>query len=163
MANVEDLTAARTEAKQASVTARKKALDAWKAQDVDEANKQHAVAKVAAASEKEIAAMEAAAADQAAAATAAGQLGGLIRKLNPYTNTKIKDTKRSRGEMTIIDPENVEMEGPYAQEWTFKGQPQRVGMAARIKYKYPVRNEDSEILFWVEDYVLIGFQGSMGG
>lgn len=97
-----------------------------------------------------------------AARDLAPALGDLILKLNPYTNTQNKETKRSTGEMNV-NMESMEMEGPYAQEWTFKGQPQRVGMAARIKYKYPVRNEKSEVLFWVEDYILIGFQGSMGG
>jgi hypothetical protein len=109
------------------------------------------------------AAMEAAEDDNVAFDEAARVLGELIPKLNPYTNTRIKDTTRSRGEMSIVNADAVEMEGPYAQEWTFKGQSQRVGMAARIKYKYPVRNEQSEFLYYVEDYILIGFQGTMGG
>jgi hypothetical protein len=54
------------------------------------------------------------------------------------------------------------MEGPYAQEWTFKGAPQRVGMAARIKYRYPVVN-GKDGLFWVEEHILVGFAGGMGG
>jgi len=121
------------------------------------ANIGDAVAKKAAA------AAEATEADITAAEKAAADLGELILKMNPYTNSQIKDTNRSTGEMEIIGANAVEMEGPYAQEWTFKGHPQRVGTAVRIKYKYPVRNEGSEILFWVEDYLLIGFQGSMGG
>jgi len=55
------------------------------------------------------------------------------------------------------------MEGPYLQEWSFKGQPQKVGMAVRVKYRYPVNNEKNETLYHVEDYLLIGFQGTMGG
>ena len=106
----------------------------------------------------------------------ASELGEIIRKLNPYTNKRNKDTGQLTGEMELYvngtrqtflptgSNTNIglEMEGPYRQEWTFKGQPQKVGMAARIKYRYPVQNE-KEVLFWVEDYLLIGFQGSMGG
>jgi hypothetical protein len=106
----------------------------------------------------------------------ATELGELIRKLNPYTNKQNKDAGQSTGEMELYvngtrqsflptgSNTNIglEMEGPYRQEWTFKGQPQKVGMAARIKYRYPVQN-GKEVLFWVEDYLLIGFQGSMGG
>ena len=103
-----------------------------------------------------------AAADKKTAENSAAALGDLIVKLNPYTSSHNKDTKRSTGQMNIY-MEALEMEGPYSQEWTFKGQPQRVGMAARIKYKYPVRDDDGTTLFWVDDYVLIGFQGTMGG
>jgi len=103
----------------------------------------------------------------------ATQLGELILRLNPYTNKLIKDSAQSTGEMELYFDKTkqpsaltanvgLEMEGPYRQEWTFKGQPQKVGMAARIKYRYPVKN-GKEVLFWVEDYLLIGFQGSMGG
>ncbi len=107
----------------------------------------------------------------------ATRLGELILRLNPYTNKKIKDTEQSTGELELYADDTrqptssesltanlgVETEGPYRQEWTFKGQPQKVGMAARIKYRYPVRDERGETLFWVDDYLLIGFQGSMGG
>jgi hypothetical protein len=106
----------------------------------------------------------------------ATELGELIRKLNPYTNKENRETGQSTGEMELfvdntrqsISPAGsttivgVEMEGPYRQEWTFKGQPQRVGMAARIKYRYPVRN-GKEVLFWVEESILVGFAGGMGG
>ena len=101
-------------------------------------------------------------ADKHSAKKAAADLGDLIVKLNPYTNSRNQNARRSTGEMKI-HVEGLEMEGPYAQEWTFKGQLQRVGMAARIKYEYPVRNDDGETLFTVVDYVLIGFQGTMGG
>jgi hypothetical protein len=109
--------------------------------------------------------------------TEATRLGQLILGLNPYTNKNNKDTEQSTGELelyadetrqpTLSDPPianvGVETDGPYRQEWTFKGQPQKVGMAARIKYRYPVRDERGGTLFWVDDYLLIGFQGSMGG
>jgi hypothetical protein len=106
----------------------------------------------------------------------AAQLGELIRKLNPYTNKENKNTGQSTGEMELfVDGARqsflpggsptivgVEMEGPYRQEWTFKGQPQSVGMAARIKYRYPVLN-GKEVLYWVDEHILVGFAGSMGG
>ena len=41
-------------------------------------------------------------------------------------------------------------------------------MAYRIKYRFPVyekpaEGEEPEPLYWLEDYVLIGFEGGMGG
>jgi hypothetical protein len=103
----------------------------------------------------------------------AADLGELIRKLNPYTNKQNRETGQSTGEMELLLDNTsqstgsptivgVEMEGPYAQEWTFKGAPQRVGMAARIKYRYPVVN-GKDGLFWVEEHILVGFAGGMGG
>ena len=105
-------------------------------------------------------------------------LGELIRKLNPYTNQQNRVTGLSTGKMELyVDNTRqatspagstdaivgVEMEGPYAQEWTFKGAPQRVGMAARIKYRYPIRNGDGAVLYWVDEHILVGFAGGMGG
>jgi hypothetical protein len=64
----------------------------------------------------------------------------------------------------------VEGDGPYRQEWTFKGEPQRIGMAYRIKYRYQVSQKNPlqgaptiPVPLWIEDYILIGFEGSMGG
>ena len=107
----------------------------------------------------------------------ATQLGELIRKLNPYTNQQNLNTGQSTGEMELFFDSTkqlflssksptiigLEMQGPYRQEWTFKGQPQTVGMAARIKYRYPILNKDKEVLYWLEDHVLVGFAGAMGG
>ena len=113
----------------------------------------------------------------------ADDLGTLILKLNPYTNRDIpnSDPTLKAGEMDIylnqpasgtpppdISQVEVELDGPYRQEWTFKGEPQKVGMAYRIKYRFPVyekpaEGEEPEPLYWLEDYVLIGFEGGMGG
>jgi hypothetical protein len=110
-------------------------------------------------------------------------LGELIHKLNPYTERDIPNSTRKTGEMNIhltngkpvnngkpgaraqqsSEDISMEMEGPYSQEWTFKGQLQKVGMAVRIKYRYPVKDKDNNTLYYVEDYLLIGFQGTMGG
>lgn len=61
---------------------------------------------------------------------------------------------------TIADIE-LEMEGDYPAEWTFKGQPQKVFKTVRIKYRYPMLDGQTppNILYWVEDYMLIGFEG----
>jgi hypothetical protein len=105
-------------------------------------------------------------------------LGQLILNLNPYTNRDVpySDPLRKVGEMDIYcdDPVSgkstpdvsqiaVEADGPYRQEWTFKGEPRRVGMAYRIKYRFPINDKDGNALYWLEDYLLIGFEGSMGG
>ena len=110
----------------------------------------------------------------------ADDLGNLILRLNPYTDRNIADTinpPRHTGGMDIylrhthpaqganktIGDVELELEGPYLQDWTFKGEPQKVGMAARIKYRYGVLDNNNNILYYVDDYLLIGFQGSMGG
>jgi hypothetical protein len=111
----------------------------------------------------------------------AKDLGKLILGLNPYTKRDMRDSDPVlvAGEMDIycsspspgkdapdISQIEVELDGPYRQEWTFKGELQKVGMAYRIKYRFPVyRKDDSEKtpLYWLEDYVLIGFEGGMGG
>ena len=106
-------------------------------------------------------------------------LGDLILNLNPYTKRDLPDSDPTlktgqmdpycgspHSETTAPDISQIEVEadGPYRQEWTFKGEPQKIGMAYRIKYRFPVKNKDSDtILYWIEDYMLIGFEGSMGG
>jgi len=113
-------------------------------------------------------------------ATPAQDLGNLILSLNPYTNRDMpySDPVLVAGPMDIylnqsasgttgdVSQIEVELDGPYRQEWTFKGEPQKVGMAYRIKYRFPVYLEDDAKktpLYWLEDYVLIGFEGGMGG
>jgi hypothetical protein len=128
----------------------------------------------------------------------ADDLGNLILNLNPYTNRDIpySDPAMRAGQMDIyldapgapspgaaipappdISQIEVEADGPYRQEWTFKGEPQKVGMAYRIKYRFPVYRyppppvpggptpgtPPPTLIYWIEDYLLIGFEGSMGG
>ena len=112
----------------------------------------------------------------------AEHLGKLILGLNPYTNREMPNTTLVAGEMDIycnssgpgitttpdVSQIQVELDGPYRQEWTFKGEPQKVGMAYRIKYRFPMSRKSAggktdEPLYWLEDYVLIGFEGGMGG
>ena len=105
-------------------------------------------------------------------------IGNLILMLNPYTGRTIPNTNPAR-DIGPMDPycRNpvpgtpgniaeivVESDGPYRQDWAFKGEPQRVGMAYRIRYRFPVTNgPGGPVLYWLEDYVLIGFEGAMGG
>lgn len=113
----------------------------------------------------------------------AKDLGTLILSLNPYTNRDMpySDPALVAGPMDIycnspssgrtppdVSQIETELDGPYRQEWTFKGEPQKVGMAYRIKYRFPVYSKPAEgetpqPLYWLEDYVLIGFEGGMGG
>jgi hypothetical protein len=109
---------------------------------------------------------------------AAQDLGNLILSLNPYTNRDIpeSDPLQRTGDMDPycgnpvsgegdISRIEVEPDGPYRQEWTFKGEPQKVGMAYRIKYRFPVTKKvgKNTLTYWLEDYLLIGFEGAMGG
>jgi hypothetical protein len=117
-------------------------------------------------------------------ATPAQDLGNLILSLNPYTNRDLPDSdptlvagpmdiylnQSASGTTPDVSQIEVELDGPYRQEWTFKGEPQKVGMAYRIKYRFPVSKKPAPgtttpppPLYWLEDYVLIGFEGGMGG
>ena len=111
----------------------------------------------------------------------AEDLGKLILRLNPYTKRDMpySDPTLVAGAMDIycnspssgktapdVSQIEVELDGPYRQEWTFKGELQKVGMAYRIKYRFPVYKEFDTTktpLYWLEDYVLIGYEGGMGG
>ena len=121
---------------------------------------------------------------KSAGTSIATDLGNLILNLNPYTDRDIpySDPVLTAGPMDIycnspssgttapdISQIEVEPDGPYRQEWTFKGEPQKVGMAYRIKYRFPVYpkppqpGQTPQPQYWLEDYLLIGFVGAMGG
>ena len=117
----------------------------------------------------------------------ADDLGNLILNLNPYTNDPSSGRGRSTGQMDIylgnsnpttpnptgtINEVLTEMETDYPAEWTFKGQPQKVNTAIRVPYRYPVYGPAAAgsapgtrgpLLYWVKDYLLIGFEGDGGG
>jgi hypothetical protein len=54
------------------------------------------------------------------------------------------------------------MDGPYAQDWNFRNQPLKIGMAIRICVRYEVIDHFGNSS-WVEDYLLVGYGGGMGG
>jgi hypothetical protein len=104
-------------------------------------------------------------------------IGTLVMLLSPYTNNKLMGKGGPpTGEMDVyinntptpggaangtIQQIETEVDSTYAGEWTFKGQPHRLGRAARIRYRYPVTDgapQNPAILYWVEDYMLIGFE-----
>jgi hypothetical protein len=109
--------------------------------------------------------------------------GDLICRLNPYTERTDLTSPHVTGKMdvflaaTYTDPSNpgdsplsqvqLQIDAKYAASWTFKGQPQNVNTAVRIKYRYPVypdaaHTTPADVLYWVEDYVLIGYEGAGG-
>jgi hypothetical protein len=65
---------------------------------------------------------------------------------------------------TTYTPTNVmlEVDDHYSGEWNFNGQPQKISRALRIRYRYPVSTPSGQI-YWLEDYLLIGFEGADGG
>jgi len=115
-------------------------------------------------------------------------LGQLIMRLNPYTNNR-QYGGQPTGEMDVytINPTptpggptvsgvtgtipqiQIEVDTSYPGDWTFKGQPQKVNKAARILYRFPVMSgppstsSPPTVLYWIEDYLLIGFEGSGAG
>jgi hypothetical protein len=110
----------------------------------------------------------------------ADELGTLILNLNPYTNQNLSGggttgdmdpylnvaaagTGASGSAAAHLSQIPLEVEDGYEDTWMFKGEPQKINRAGRFKYRYPVRNAAGATVRWVEDYVLIGFEGSGGG
>jgi hypothetical protein len=103
-------------------------------------------------------------------------LGELICRLNPYTRRTDPDSGKTTGDMDVLlapdslgDPKNpyakvqMEVDTKYPGTWSFKGQAQTVNTAVRIRYRYPVKNKDGKFMYWVDDYLLLGYEGSGGG
>jgi hypothetical protein len=113
-------------------------------------------------------------------------LGSLISLLNPYTNNRqVSKGGQPTGDWDIytsnptptpggasgatIPQIQLQVDANYPGEWTFKGQPQKINKAVRILYRFPVLGPPSgspptpTVLYWVEDYLLIGFEGSGAG
>ena len=112
-------------------------------------------------------------------------LGDIINDLNPYYDANIIDwqmdidittnvpgpgiaassiANRLPGPNTAHTPKNVtlQVDDHYYGEWNFDGKPQKISRALRIKYRYPSSTPSGQV-YWVEDYLLIGFQGADGG
>ena len=97
----------------------------------------------------------------------------LINSHNPYTSDSMHD-------MTIFtgNPDfekwadnkfchiEVEVDGPYTtpKEWYFKGLPQQINKALRIKYRYRAKNLGApgspplKLPHWVTAYMLVGYE-----
>jgi hypothetical protein len=80
-------------------------------------------------------------------------LGSLILKLNPYTNETVPTEDLL--DMSEIYPQ---LEDEYQREWTFRGQPQVVKKASRIRVRYPITDPDGKVRSYREGYLLIGYQ-----
>lgn len=113
-------------------------------------------------------------------------LGDIINDLNPYYDNSIMTagapswqmdidlgtaapspsymTLPSNNPNTADTPTNVmlEVDDHYSGEWNFNGQPQKISRALRIRYRYPVSAPSGQV-YWLEDYLLIGFEGADGG
>ena len=112
----------------------------------------------------------------------AKDLGDLICELNPYTDVPDQTGKTGgTGDMDIyVDNPNkppapgkdrdtpadpcqmeVEVDDEYAGEWTFKGEAQHIAKAVRIKYRYPILDPTTKKpVRWIDDYLLVGYEGS---
>jgi hypothetical protein len=110
-------------------------------------------------------------------------LGDIINDLNPYYDNSITTAlgvpnwqmdidlaTAAPGSAGIANPNppsiapNVmlEVDDHYSGEWNFNGQPQKISRALRIRYRYPARTPSGQV-YWLEDYLLIGFEGADGG
>jgi hypothetical protein len=115
-------------------------------------------------------------------------LGQLILQLNPYTNRVIPYSGLTTGRIDVYcrqappeprealppDPPlpvaervalpnmSYEMDGPHAQDWNFRNQSLKIGMAIKICVRYEIVDTLGNSS-WVEDYLLVGYGGGMGG
>jgi hypothetical protein len=95
-------------------------------------------------------------------------LGVLIEKLNPFTSgetgsmrfdTSADVHKIAPGAGSDLAKFDLELDS-YSLEWVFKGLPNRIQRAVRLRYRRPVKDRDGQPLYWVTDFLLIGYEGS---
>jgi hypothetical protein len=103
-------------------------------------------------------------------------LGELICSLNPYINANTTEmdiylaSPATGTKPPDLSQVELEVDAKYASAWEFKGAPQRVNTAVRIKYRYGVGQDKTKppdpktnpIAYWIEDYILIGYEGAGG-
>ena len=96
----------------------------------------------------------------------------LMAMMNPYTSGQVDDMDLYIGHPTSGasdgDPSQIELEldGDYPGEWSFKGQPQKLNRVLRIKYRCKVRKKDANgnqnpsdtNFYWMTAYLLVGFE-----
>ena len=105
------------------------------------------------------------------------RLRNLIAAENPYTNGGVDDMdiyllRRSRnagvvGNAAAERESEIDVEmANYSGTWDFKGVPQPLSRALRIKYRYRVpdpQNPGANSNRWRTDYLLIGFVNGGAG
>jgi len=97
----------------------------------------------------------------------------LINSHNPYTSDEMLDMTIYTGNPDFekwadnkLSQIEVEIDGPYTtpKEWYFKGLPQQVTKALRIKYRYRAKNLGTsdrpplQLPHWVTAYMLVGYE-----
>ena len=100
----------------------------------------------------------------------------LLAVMNPYTMDNVSEMDFwVRNPDPTVSANNtfrsmeVKIEKEYPGTWDFKGQPRKVNLALRVKYRYPVRAKDDygnrtgEVLSWITDYLLVGYEDSGPG
>jgi hypothetical protein len=98
----------------------------------------------------------------------------LINSHNPYTSNSMTDITIYTGNPDFsqwadnkTNQIEVEVDGPYSmpKEWYFKGLPQQINKALRIKYRYkavdlgaPAPRPPIQPPHWITAYMLIGYE-----
>jgi hypothetical protein len=100
----------------------------------------------------------------------AQDLADLINDNNPYYDSSIPGWEMDL--YTLVAPAagpapprsqiRTEVDDRYSGDWTFKGEPQRIARAVRVRYRYQWTSPSGQV-YWREDYILIGFEGGAGG
>jgi hypothetical protein len=105
----------------------------------------------------------------------AEDLGKLIMALNPYTNRGNSVSGTVTGDMDLyvdspaagktapdISQIEIEVDTAYPAEWEFKEEAQHINTAIRIRYRYPVKDSAGKVLYYIDDYLLVGYEGTGG-
>jgi hypothetical protein len=96
----------------------------------------------------------------------------LMAQMNPYTAGQVDDMDFYIGHPNASEPGGgtsqieMELDGDYPGEWSFKGQPQKLNRVLRLKYRCKVRQKDANgnqdptgpVLYWMTAYLLVGFE-----
>jgi hypothetical protein len=96
----------------------------------------------------------------------------LIAKHNPYTAGNIKDMdmylQRDTHDNHRFGSVEIEQDGGYPGDWSFKGQPQKINKVLRIKYRAAIHEKDqygrptNVVSHWMTAYLLIAFEDGTG-
>ena len=96
----------------------------------------------------------------------------LMAQMNPYTAGQVDDMDFYISHPNASEPGGgtsqieMELDGDYPGEWSFKGQPQKLNRVLRLKYRCKVRQKDASgnqdptgpVLYWMTAYLLVGFE-----
>jgi hypothetical protein len=90
---------------------------------------------------------------------------GLTDDMDFYISAATNNPPGPTGQDKGIPQIELEIDGNYPGTWDFKGQPQKIARALKIKYRCKVRkspsgspNPNNDVLYWMTAYLVVGFE-----